>query len=76
MISGLENWKKEIDEVSNCVWKVTLTHELGSSVEKIGDNLELLEKEVELSEIEMDKQIEEKIKTTHNKGYKQYGLGF
>ena len=54
MISGLENWKKEIDEVSNCVWKVTLTHELGSSVEKIGDNLELLEKEVELSAIEMD----------------------
>ncbi len=67
MKSELLKWKKEIDEVSNCVWKVTLTHELGPSVEKIGANLELLKKEVELSAIEMNKQIEEKIKTTLNK---------
>ncbi|WP_225037317.1 hypothetical protein [Winogradskyella sp. SM1960] len=70
MKSNLEKWKKEIDEISNCVWKVALTHELGPSVEKIGTNLEQLEKEVELSAIEMNKQIEEKIKTTHNNGYK------
>ena len=66
MKSELKKWKKEIDEVSNCVWKVTLIHELGSSVEKIGTNLEQLEIEVELSAIEMNKQIDEKIKTTHN----------
>ena len=66
MKSELKKWKKEIDEVSNCVWKVTLINELGSSVEKIGTNLEQLEIEVELSAIEMNKQIDEKIKTTHN----------
>jgi hypothetical protein len=66
MKSDLENWKKEIDEISNCVWKVTLTHQLGPSVEKIGTNLEQLEKEVELSAIKMNRQIEDKIKTTHN----------
>jgi hypothetical protein len=66
MKSDLENWKKEIDEILNCVWKVTLTHQLGPSVEKIGANLEQLEKEVELSAIKMNRQIEDKIKTTHN----------
>ncbi|BDD01419.1 hypothetical protein [Persicobacter psychrovividus] len=69
MKSGLEKWKKEIDEVSNCIWKVKLTHALGPTIEKIGDNLLLLEKDVELSAIEMEKQIEEKVKTTHNNVY-------
>lgn len=62
MKNDLEKWIKEIDEVSNCVWKVTLTHQLGPSIEKIGTNLEQLEKEVELSTIEMNKQIEVKRK--------------
>ena len=39
MKSELGKWKKDIDEVSNCVWKVTLTHELGSTIEKIGEDL-------------------------------------
>ncbi|MFI2741604.1 hypothetical protein ACG2LH_02595 [Zhouia sp. PK063] len=67
MKSELEKWKMEIVERSNGVWKVSLIHELGPSVEKIGSNLEQLEKEVELSAIEMNKQIIEKIKTIYKK---------
>ncbi len=63
MKSKLLEWKKEIKEVSNCVCKVTLIHNLGICIEKTGTNLELLEKEVELSAIEMNKQIKEKLKT-------------
>jgi len=66
MKEKLEKWKKEIDEISNCVWKVSLTHELGPKVEKTGENLEQIEKEIELSALEMNEQIERKIKTTHN----------
>jgi len=64
MVANLEKWRKEIVEISNCFWKVSLTHELGSRVEKIGDNLEQIENETELSALEMNKEIERK--TTHN----------
>ena len=63
MKNKLGKWKKEIEEVSMCVYKITLTHELGPSVQKIGHDLEKLEREVELSAIEIDNQIEEMIKT-------------
>ena len=63
MKKKLSKWKKEIEEVSMCVYKITLTHELGPSIQKIGDDLERLESEIELSAIEMDNQIEEMIKT-------------
>ncbi len=66
MKNGLEKWRKEIIEVSNNVYKVTLTHELGSIIEQTGHELELIEKEVELSAMKMNKEIDEKIKT-HNK---------
>ena len=62
MKEKLVKWKKEIDETSNCVCKVGLTHELGPKVEKIGENLKQIEKEVELSALEMNEQIERKIK--------------
>jgi anion-transporting ArsA/GET3 family ATPase len=62
MKEKLVKWKKEIDEISNCVWKVSLTHELGPKVEKIGENLKQIEIEVELSALEMNEQIERKIK--------------
>ncbi len=52
-----ENWKKEIIEISNCVWKVSFIHQSGVLVEKTGTNLEILEKEVELLAIKMNKQI-------------------
>ena len=55
----LSKWKKERQELSNGIWKVTLTHTLGASVEKIGGNLENLEKEVEISALEIDKQLEQ-----------------
>lgn len=63
MKNELNKWKKKIDEISNCVWKVTLIHELGASVQKTGENLNIIEKEVESLAIEMNKQIKEKILT-------------
>ena len=69
MKDELEKWTENIEEISNCVWKVNLTHELGAKIEKIGTNLEQLLKEVKESAIKMNKQIEGKIKTTHNNGY-------
>ena len=55
----LSKWRIEREELSNGIWKVTLIHKLGASVQKIGGNLEQLEKEVELSASEMDKQLEQ-----------------
>jgi len=60
----LKNWKREIEEISNNVWRVKITHELGSCIEKTGHNLLELETEIEKSAIEMEKQIENKIKNT------------
>ncbi len=57
MNGELKKWKMEIKEISNCVWKVTLIHELGLCIEKTGTNLETLEKDIELSAIEINKQL-------------------
>jgi hypothetical protein len=66
----LAKWTKKVDEISASVWKVTMVHELGPKVEMTGENLEELEKEVQKSAIELDKQIEDKIiNTAHNSGY-------
>jgi hypothetical protein len=67
----LSKWTKKIDEIQPCVWTVTMIHELGPKVEMTGENLEEIEKDVEKSALEMNKQIKEKIKNTaHNNGYK------
>ena len=34
MKKNLDRWIKNIEEISNGVWKVTLTHKLGFSIEK------------------------------------------
>ena len=66
-MNKLSKWTKKVDEIQPCVWTVTMVHELGPKVEKTGEHLEEIEKEVEKSALEMDKQIEEKIKNTaHN----------
>lgn len=59
----LPKWTKEITEVSANVWKVTMTHELGSKVEMTGIDLDQLEKEAEVSAIKMDEAIEDKIQS-------------
>lgn len=65
----LSKWTKKINEIKPCVWTVTMIHELGPKVEMTGENLEEIEKDVEKSALEMDKQIEETIKNTaHNNG--------
>lgn len=61
----LKKWKKEIEEISNNVWKVRFVHELGPSVEKIGTNLNQLEAEIAQDAIKMNKQIEEKLKSKY-----------
>lgn len=64
MNKQLKKWKKEIEEISNNVWKVKLTHELGSCIEKTGHNLEEIEIEIEKSAIKMNSEIENRIKHT------------
>ena len=34
MNESLEKWRKEIVEISNCVWKISLIHEHGSKIER------------------------------------------
>lgn len=63
MKTKLSKWIKEFEEISMSVYKITLTHELGPSIQKIGHDLEKLESEVELSAIEMQNQIDEIIKS-------------
>ena len=53
----LSNWTKKIEEVSNSIWKVTLTHKYGSEVEKVGANIDELENELEKWAEEMEKEI-------------------
>ena len=43
-------------------WKITLTHELGSIIEKEGRDYDQMKKEIKISAIEMDRQIEETLK--------------
>lgn len=69
IMDKLSKWTKKVEEIQPSVWNVTMIHELGPKVEMTGENLEEIEKDVEKSALEMDKQIDEKIKNTaHNNG--------
>lgn len=61
----LKKWNKTIEEVSNNVYRVTLTHQFGASIEKTGHNLEEMESEILTTALKMNQEIENKI-TTHN----------
>jgi hypothetical protein len=64
-------WKTEINEISNNVYKVTMTHRLGSVIEKTGIDIEIIKREALNDVTHLDKEIEDKIiKTNHNKTYK------
>ena len=54
-------WKTEIKEISNNIYKLTLTHPLGPKIEKTGTNLNQLKKEAKEDSIKLDKQIELKL---------------
>jgi len=54
-------WTKQIEELSNNVYKLTLTHPLGPQIVKTGSNLEQLESEAKLDSQKLDKQINEKL---------------
>ena len=61
-----KKWRKEVEEVSNNVYRVTFTHELGASIEKTGHNLEEMENEILMTAFDMNREIEQRTKA-HNK---------
>ena len=63
MSNELKLWTKKTEEISNQVWKISLTHVQGVIVEKTGTDLDQLETEVKLAAIEINQQIK-KIKTS------------
>lgn len=58
----MKNWKTEIVETSNNVYKLIMTHKLGAVIEKTGTDIEVLKKEALEDSIQLEKQIERKIK--------------
>ena len=58
----MENWKIKIVETSNNVYKLVMTHKLGSVIEKTGIDIEVLKIEALEDSIKLEKQIERKIK--------------
>ncbi|MBL4623654.1 MAG: hypothetical protein JKY42_00680 [Flavobacteriales bacterium] len=58
-----DNWKKDIEEISGGVWKITITHDLGPKIELTGTDLGKLNSEIEISVIKVDQEVE----TAHNK---------
>ena len=58
----MSNWKTEINEISNNVYKLRMTHKLGSVIEKTGTDIEALKREALEDSIEIEKEIERKLK--------------
>lgn len=56
-LTELMNWKVELEEQSNNVWKYKMVHELGSTVERIGTNLNKLHNEVRLDAIKINDEL-------------------
>jgi len=54
-------WTKQIEELSNNVYKLTLTHSLGPQIIKTGSNLKQLESEAKIDSQKLDNQIKEKL---------------
>ncbi len=58
----MTNWKTEIVEISNNVYKLVMTHKLGSVIEKTGTDIEVLKSEALKDAIRLEKQIQRKLK--------------
>ncbi len=58
----MSNWKTEINEISNNVYKLRMTHNLGSVIEKTGTDIEAMKREALEDSIEIEKEIERKLK--------------
>lgn len=59
----MSKWKTEIKETSNQVYKLIMTHELGSVIEKTGTDIAVLKSEALADSIEIEKDIERKLKS-------------
>lgn len=55
-------WKTEIKETSNNVYKLIMTHKLGSVIEKTGADIEKMKSEALEDSIKIEKDIERKLK--------------
>ncbi len=62
MNKQLYKWKWSIEETRKEYWQVSLTHQLGSTIEKSGYDLNQVKREVEESALIMNSQIENLIK--------------
>lgn len=68
-LNELEDWNEEIDEISPCVWRVTLTHNLGPRLERVGENLEEIRGELRKWATETQHQINKKIEEKTHKNH-------
>ena len=55
-------WKIEIKETSNNVYKLIMTHKLGSVIEKSGTDIEIMKSEALEDSIKIEKDVERKLK--------------
>lgn len=58
----MSNWKTEIKEISNNVYKLIMTHKHGSVIEKTGTDIEAMKSEALEDSIMIEKDIEKKLK--------------
>jgi hypothetical protein len=56
------NWKTEITEISNNVYKLTMIHGLGARIEKTGTDIEVMKAEALEDSILMEQEINKKLK--------------
>jgi len=59
-MSGGNDWKKEIEEISNSQYRLTLVHHLGPKIMLTGANLDKLEIEAKETQNKMDLEIAKK----------------
>ena len=60
------NWKTEITEISNNVYKLTMIHELGARMEKTGTDIDEMKAEALRDSILMEQEINKKLKNTNH----------
>jgi hypothetical protein len=59
------NWKTEVTEISNNVYKLIMIHELGVRIEKTGTDIEEMKAEALRDSIFMEQEMDKKLKNTN-----------
>jgi hypothetical protein len=60
------NWKTDITEISNNVYKLTMIHELGVRIEKTGTDIKEMKAEALRDSILMEQEMDKKLKNTNH----------